>query len=166
MRRGRGSNGHSISCQQLSTSPALLLEINGKSRRKYGAYFSLHLIVLSLPSYCTKLKGADRNRHLVVSSIFPLEYPNLHKHTSTYVSDFHIPLLGLIPSCSEIQFISLCKWAAIMQITPGYDLHSLSLKLLKKTMLSVRAERFMQLICSDFKGRAWYIGEAGERMKQ
>lgn len=62
--------------------------------------------------------------HLVVSSIFPFEYPNLGKHTFTYVSDFHIPLLGLIPSCSEIQFISICKLTAIMQITSGYDLHS------------------------------------------
>lgn len=33
-------------------------------------------------------------------------------------------------------------------------------------MLAVRAEHFMQQICSDFKGRAWYTGEAEEKMKQ
>lgn len=52
-----------------------------------------------------------------------------------------------------------------MQITSGYDLHSLSLICLKN-ILAMSAEHFMQLIYSDFKGTVWYLGEADERKKQ
>lgn len=65
------------------------------------------------------------------ASIFPLEYPNTGKPKPTYMTDFHMLLLGLIPRHSEVQFIFICKLTAIMQITSGYDLHSLSLMMLK-----------------------------------
>jgi len=68
----------------------------------------------------------------MLASIFPLEYLSIGKHISTYASDFHMPPLRLIPSCFEVQFICVCKLNAIMQISSGYDLHSLSLMILQK----------------------------------
>lgn len=64
-----------------------------------------------------------------------------------------------------MQFISICKLTSIMQITSGYDLHSLSLMLLKN-MLAMSAEHFKQLVYCDFKGIVCSLSEANERNKR